>query len=51
MLHNEPVAAGPRPPYLVDQQWGLLPPVVIDTVPGGTLSDIACASSAVTPSC
>ena len=35
MAAGRPSAPGPQPPDLLDRQWSLLPPVVIDAVPSG----------------
>ena len=37
MLENRATEPGPRPPNMINRQWSFLTPVVLDSVPSGSL--------------
>ena len=39
MVAGEATPAGPTPPELTSKQWSLLPPIVRDSAPSGTLGN------------
>lgn len=36
MVRGDPVDPGPTPPDLLDKQWSLLAPIIMDATPPGT---------------